>query len=66
MDNQEHNDFVSRGTIGDSSKAAAARRNFDQIGLRILAFLNAYLKRDVEARAVRKRHRCAIQASSVH
>ena len=75
MDNPEHNDFVSQGTIGESllaslsgnsSKAAATRRNFDQIGLRILAFLNAYLKRDIEALAVLKRRRCAIQASSVH
>jgi len=63
VDNQEHNDFISQGMIGESlladlsgnsGKAASARRNYDQIGLRILQFLNAYVKRDAEALAFLK------------
>jgi tetratricopeptide (TPR) repeat protein len=55
VDNQDHNDFISQGTIGesllagisgDARKAEAARRNFDRIAVRILQFLDAYVKRD--------------------
>ena len=58
VDGQEHNDFISQGTIGeslqartggDSRKAEAARRNYDEIGGRILLFLDAYVKRDAGA-----------------
>jgi dienelactone hydrolase len=61
VDDQEHNDFVSQGAMGEtllaslsgaSAKAAATWRNYDRIGVRILQFLDAYLKRDADALAL--------------
>jgi pimeloyl-ACP methyl ester carboxylesterase len=63
VDDQEHNDFVSQGAIGESllagisgapAKAAGTWRNLDRIGLQILQFLDAYLKRDAAALALLK------------